>query len=359
MLIIVAIVVITSGYSYYYFLGSQRLEGELVIYTYESLLKWGDDPDAVRKAVFEGFNDEYGVSVKVVEFPDARDALMAVVEEFNQYGRPKADIIIGLDNILVEEAKDKGVLEKYTPPNIDVIPQKLRDSLDPDGYSIPYDYGLIAFVYDSQRVDLNKVSLEDFMNPDLAGMLVGEDPSRSSTGISFLLMEISFYEHILGKDWREWWIGVRDYINIQPSWGDAYDVFFTEEANRPIVVSYGTDPAYSYYFYNSTQYSATVITHDGKGYGWLQIEGISIIKNAPHRKAAEKFIEWFISEEVQQYVALNNWMYPANSNVELPPSYQYAIHPDEVIPLNNYIAKDEIKNNLQSWLEEWINIMGG
>jgi flagellar basal body-associated protein FliL len=66
ILIIVAIVVITSGYSYYYFLGSQRLEGELVIYTYESLLKWGDDPDAVRKAVFEGFNDKYGVSVKVV-----------------------------------------------------------------------------------------------------------------------------------------------------------------------------------------------------------------------------------------------------------------------------------------------------
>jgi|Deesub1362B_J571_1020462.scaffolds.fasta_scaffold00584_2 thiamine transport system substrate-binding protein len=356
--IIIAIIIFTAGYAYY-FSTTQRLESELVIYTYESLLKWGDDPEAVYNAVFKGFEEKYGVTVKVVEFPDARDTLLAVIEEINLYGEPKADIIIGLDNILVEEAKGRGILDRYIPPNIDVIPKDLRDALDPDGYSIPYDYGLIAFVFDRERIVLEDISLEDFEDPALASLLVAEDPSRSSTGISFLLMEIAFYEKILGTDWRDWWISVRDYINVQPSWGDAYNIFFTEEANRPIVVSYGTDPAYSFYFYNSTRYDAVVLSFEGKDYAWLQIEGISIVKDAPHRKAAEKFVEWFISEDVQQYMALNNWMYPANKNIELPSSYEYAIHPDEVIALNQYLSKQEIRDNLKDWLKEWINIMSG
>ncbi|MHA1860181.1 MAG: thiamine ABC transporter substrate-binding protein, partial [Candidatus Asgardarchaeia archaeon] len=60
---------------------------------------------------------------------------------------------------------------------------------------------------------------------------------------------------------------------------------------------------------------------------------------------------------VQKYFALNNWMYPANFKVELPEVYQYAINPDDVLIANLLISKEEISENLSTWLEEWQTIM--
>jgi len=363
MVIVLIFIVIfaLAGFTIYNFYAMQQQQETLVIYTYESLLEWGDNPEAVRDAVFGEFARRYNVNVTVIRFSDARSALLRLIEEKDN---PRADIIIGLDDILVLEAINAGVLEPYTPQNLSLIREDLVNALDPDHYVVPYDFGLIALVYDSAYVnsttypELPNINFTTLLNKTYRQQLIVEDPTQSSTGLSFLLWQIAVYEKILHKNWTEWWTAIKDDVMVAASWGDAYDAFLNPSIGRHIVVSYGTDGAYSYYFYNSTQYAA-VITHEKGPISWLQIEGIGLVKNAKHPELAKLFIEWFLSNEVQQYIALNNWMYPANEHVPLPDAYKYAIDPTNVTIANTLISKEEIESELQTWLRQWLEIMGG
>ncbi len=357
--LIVIVVAALVGYGLYAtFTGRDE---ELVIYAYDSLLAWGDNPEEVADSVFGGFERRYDVRVTLQLFGESRDMLLRAMEEKDD---PRADVLIGIDNTLIHEAKNADVLSPFTPANLTLIHEWLVTGLDPQHYVVPYDYGLISFVYDTAFVDetsypqMSSLSMATFTtNSSYSDTLLVEDPTLSSTGISFLLWEISLYQEVLGVDWRNWWEQVEGHVKVARSWGDAYDMFLNPAAGYHMVVSYGTDPAYSYYFYQSDQYSASLTTEDEKTYGWLQIEGIGLVKDGENREMAEKFIEYFLSNEVQQYFAVNNWMYPANREVELPPCYVYALDPLKVELLNNYMTPEEISANLKTWLEEWQNIM--
>ncbi len=359
LVILAVAVIVVLGASYWYLTSKPGGERKLVIYTYESLLKWGDDPNATRRAVFEEFERRYNCKVEIREFDDARTALLAVVQEGDH---PRADVVIGIDNVLVHEALREGVLEQFRPRNIGVIHDWLIKSLDPTYHVIPYDYGLIAFVYDSKRIQpgrMTGLTFERLATKEYASKLVTEDPTVSSTGLNFLLWQIAYYR-LKGGDWRNWWKEAKaNGLLVTGSWGDAYDIFLDEKQGRPIVVSYGTDGAYSYHFYNETRYRAALITLNGQQWGWLQIEGLGVVRNAPHRELAEKFVEYFISEEVQRYIPLNNWMYPANRNVKLPEEYRrYALDPTKIRLFNEVLTPEEIGKNLKTWLDDWRKAVG-
>mgnify|MGYP000256375569 CR=1 FL=1 len=353
------IVILAISYEIHQKYLKKPTERKIIIYTYESLLKWGTDPNATLQAVYGGFEEKYGCEVEIREFDDARTALLALIQEKDA---PKADVVIGIDNVLVHEAIEQGVLEPFTPSNIDEIPEWLVNSLDPKHHVIPYDYGLIALVYDSERIsegEMAGMTFERLLEPEFASKLVLEDPTVSSTGINFLLWQIAAYK-MQGKDWTSWWELIKGEAMIAGSWGDAYDIFLDEAQGRPIVVSYGTDPAYSYHFYQETRYKAALVEYGGKKWAWLQIEGIGLVKGAPHRELAKKFIEYFLSPEVQKHIPLNNWMYPANSKTELPEVYlNYAIDPSNVSLMNEVLTQEEIRENLKSWLNSWREIVGG
>ncbi len=356
---IAIIVIVVLGLAYWALTSQPSGERKLVIYTYESLLKWGDNPNATRKAVFGEFERKYNCKVEIREFDDARTALLAVIQE---KGKPKADVIIGIDNVLVHEAIQAGVLEPYIPENLKYVPEWLIKSLDPSHHVVPYDYGLIALVYDSKRLSPDKMkdlTFEKLASKEYASKMVAEDPTISSTGINFLLWEIAYYK-MKGGDWKGWWKqAMKNELKVVGSWGDAYDIFLDEKQGRPIVVSYGTDGAYSYHFSNKTRYKAALITINGEKWGWLQIEGLGIVKNASHKELAKKFVNYFLSEEVQRYIPLNNWMYPANKNVKLPEEYvKYALDPTRIKLFNEVLTPEEVGKNLKNWLNEWRKTVG-
>ena len=342
---------------------------QLVIYTYESLLA---DPPYNFTSVFEKkFNLPAG-SVKLVLFDDANTILTRLILEKDD---PQADVVIGLDNVLVFKAKENGVLQPYTNDLIGTkIPIELVNSLDPEHFLLPYDYGIISFWADKNRIgnlvnNLKDITLDDFIhNKTLSKMLVVENPVYSSPGLAFLLWTIAIYgdkEHnitgVLGKgDWKAWWKEVAPFIRITKSWGEAYDEFSLKEANRPIMISYGTSPAYNLCNYDDNSTVAFVSHEKGNAYAWYQVEGIGLVKNAKHPALAKQFIDWFLSEELQQNIPLHQWMYPANNNVTLPSCYQQsAIKPKDVTILNTLIPNNKVKQYLDTWLDEWENVIAG
>ncbi len=353
--LIAAVVIATLIYFGMSYTGFKQ-EKTLVIYTYGSLLAWGPNKNATYAKVFGGFEKKYGVKVKLVKFPDTGSMLAKLISD-EESGKVVADVVVGLDNLQVIKAKEAGVLEPYTPPNIDEIPQWLLNAYDPQHYAIPYDYGLIAFILDTKYLNesvASNLTFTSFLKEPLRNSLVTEDPRTSSVGLSFLLYEITVYSKYYHEDWRTWWSEVKP--AIKSSWDAAYDAF--DKGQYHVMVSYATDPAYSMYFYNSTRYVAALPKVGGKMLGWVQIEGLGIVKGCKHPELAKKFVQWFISKDVQEEIPLNNWMYPANKDVKLPECFKYAIKMGDVEVVNLNTTQSELEKHIDEWVNEWVNIMG-
>ena len=76
-------------------------------------------------------------------------------------------------------------------PNLDRVPEELR--LDTEHRVTPFDYGYIAFVYDSERLTSPPKSLADLTDPRFAGKIVIESPKTSSPGLSMLHWTVAVY----------------------------------------------------------------------------------------------------------------------------------------------------------------------
>src|SRR5688572_11317676 len=112
----------------------------LTIYTYESFVaEWGPGPQV--KAAFER---ECGCTVNFVGIQDG----VAILNRLKLEGESTAaDVVLGLDNNLVAEAKALGL---FAPHGLD--PAKHSAPGWRDDQFMPYDYGHFAFVYDSETI---------------------------------------------------------------------------------------------------------------------------------------------------------------------------------------------------------------
>jgi ABC transporter substrate-binding protein (ThiB subfamily) len=174
-----------------------------------------------------------------------------------------------------------------------------------------------------------------------------------------LLSEIAVYEKLLGKDWTEWWQLVKSKINVQEGWSEAWNVWDTDPA-RKLLVSYGTDPAYDASYSGAAPDTAVgPILYNGMQYAWMQVEGMGLVKNGPNPSLGQALIDYCLTPSVQDYVALNQWMFPANANATLDPVFNYALHPQDVVLLNSLLSAAEISANLTSWLDQYDEIMIG
>ncbi len=354
----VVVIIVIAAYG---ILNWQPPTTTLTVYTYDSFMKWGDDSDTIDDIVFSSFEEQYGVEVDIRRLnTDANGIVSRLVAEASN---PVADVVIGIDNILILQSLTKGVLEQYMPSNLDLIDNEIIDALDEDHYVSPFDFGLVTLIHKTS--ELNVTSNPEMENLTLvelialSSMLVTENPHFSSPGLSFLLSQIAVYEKLMEEDWTDWWQAVKDEIDIQEGWSEAWSKWYADE-NRKLLVSYGTDPAYDAWDTGSYPDTAVAPIHyNGLDYAWMQVEGIGLVKNGPNQELAKEFIDYCLSSEVQEYIALNQWMFPANLHVELDPVFDYALHPNDVSLLNNLLSSTEIATSLNTWLDEFDDIIIG
>jgi thiamine transport system substrate-binding protein len=333
----------------------------ITIYTYESLMA---DPFYDIVGNFSFISEIPSDNIHIERFSDANVLVSKIVEEKDN---PVADVVIGIDNALKHLFNLTDVLEKYDSPALINIDQNLIDNLDASGYLIPYDFGAIALYYKNQIINetthpiLNNLTFEDLLASDLPSKIIIENPKISSTGLGFLLWTIAYYGDpirnipgLLGQDWHNFWDDTGTRFNITKSWGDAFTVFLDDTANKPLMVSYSTSPAYSSCLYNDNSTSAVVTSKDGSFNAWLQIEGIGLIKNSPNSETGKKFIDWFLSTELQSEIPTTQWMYPANNKAQIPECFsQSALNPSNITRLNNYLNPSSLNYYLNFWLDEW------
>ncbi|MCD6383859.1 MAG: thiamine ABC transporter substrate-binding protein [Thermoplasmata archaeon] len=337
VVIAVVIVVLLVGASIYYLhiRGGRKGKPDLVIYAYDSFANY------LGKATIHKFEEKYGVNVEVRTYGDAGSVIAQVISEGSS---TQADILLGVDNSYLAKVLKADILLPYKPENISVVPDHLI--FDKSYHVIPFDYGYIAIVYDSEAIHDPPKSFKNLTEERWRGKLIIENPLSSSTGASFLLWTVAAF----GKEgFDDYWRELKPTVHsVHQGWDTAYEAF--ENGEAPMVVSYALDTAWSVYYYNSTRYRA-IIMEEG---GYAQIEGLGIVKWSKHVELAKKFIEFALSEDFQVEIALNNWMLPVNPNVEIPQVIrEYGVYPEK----NLTIPAEDIEENFDAWIETWQEIM--
>ena len=308
---------------------------DLTIYAYDSFVsEWGPAGKVIPK-----FERKYGLKVEMISVGDAGQVLNRAILEKK---RPKADIILGIDNNLLSKALDSGVLMPYTSSNLKLIPDELI--FDKTHHVTPFDHGYFAVVYDSVKLKKPPESLEDLLSPAFKGKLILEDPRTSSPGLGFLLWTIKVY----GEDYLDYWERLKpNILTITEGWDTAYGLFTSGEA--PMVLSYTTSPAYHAEYENTTRYRA-LIFEEGN---YLQIEGAGILKGSKNIPAAKKFIDFMLTEDFQEEIPLTNWMFPVNRRVRLPESFKYAPSPAIDLSFDPY----KLTENRKKWINDWLKVV--
>lgn len=333
---------------------------QLVIYTYESLFA---EPEYDLEGNFSEFSRIPRQDIQITRFGDANDILTQLDLNLGD-----VDVVIGIDNALIHLIENKSQLfEKYAPPSINQLDSNLIANLDPDKYLLPYDYGTIALYYwntlinSSSHPELVNLTLDSLLDSDLLSMLIVENPKFSSPGLGFLLWTIAVYgdpkinfDGMMRQDWRSWWRNANDSLLITKSWGDAFGIFYALEEERPLMVSYGTSPAFGYCQWSDNTTSAIVTHENGTANAWLQIEGIGLVKDAPHQANGKMFIDWFLGADLQSELPEHQWMYPANTAANVSTCFQEStISPTGVNRLNDLIPPSMLKQHLTYWQDEW------
>lgn len=306
----------------------------LTVYTYESFVsEWGPGPK-----VKEAFESTCDCTVNFVGVADG----VALLTRLKLEGETsKADVVLGLDTNLVEEAKETGLFEAH---GVDAANVQVPGGFSDDTF-LPYDYGHFAVIYDTETIENPPTSLKDLVEGDPAQKIVIQDPRTSTPGLGLLLWVKSVY----GDQAPEAWAKLKDRVlTVTPGWSEAYGLFTKGEA--PMVLSYTTSPAYHMVAEETDRYQAAEFS---EGH-YIQIEVAGLLKNAPEKELARQFLAFMLEPGFQDTIPTNNWMMPVAATSEpLPEAFGKLVQPKTTF----LMSPAEVAANRQAWIDEWLKAM--
>ncbi|QGG93200.1 thiamine ABC transporter substrate binding subunit [Agrobacterium sp. MA01] len=306
----------------------------LTVYTYESFVsEWGPGPK-----VKEAFEQTCDCTVNFVGVADG----VALLTRLKLEGETsKADVVLGLDTNLVEEAKQTGLFEAH---GVDAANVQVPGGFSDDVF-LPYDYGHFAVIYDTEVIKTPPTSLKDLVEGDPAQKIVIQDPRTSTPGLGLLLWVKSVY----GDQAPEAWAKLKDRVlTVTPGWSEAYGLFTKGEA--PMVLSYTTSPAYHMVAEETDRYQAAEFS---EGH-YIQIEVAGLLKTAPEKELARQFLAFMLQPGFQDTIPTNNWMMPVAATSEpLPDAFGKLVQPKTTFLMD----PAEVAANRQAWIDEWLKAM--
>jgi thiamine transport system substrate-binding protein len=327
---LIALLGLISGFA------AAQAKETLTIYTYESFVSdYG--PGAKIKSAFE---TKCACEIAWVSLGDG----VALLNRLKLEGREtKADVVLGLDTNLTDEARQLGVFGTH---GVDMSLAKV-----PGGWSdtefLPFDYGHFAVVYDSDKMKVPPKSLDELVNGDPTQKIILEDPRASTPGLGFLLWMKSVYGDNAPEAWKK--LAPR-ILTTAPGWSEAYALFTKGEA--PMVFSYITSPAYHMVEEKTMRYQAAAFS---EGH-YLQIEVAGLIAASPHHELAQKFLRFMLSPEFQNEIPTTNWMMPAGeTSVTLPDAFNQLVKPEKTL----LFTPEDVNKNRRQWIDEWLKAVNG
>jgi len=317
---------------------------ELVLLTHDSF--------AVSEGMFEQFETETGIAVRVLR---AGDAGSMVSQAILTKDAPVADVMYGIDNTFLSRAVDAGIFIPFESS----AATDLDPSLAGGPEVTPIDFGDVCLNYDKAALAAAGLAvppdLKTLTTPEYAGTLVVENPASSSPGLAFLLATIAEFPESAGYTWRDFWAALRDNdVQVAADWETAYYAEFAGggTGDRPLVVSYASSPPAGVIFADPRPDEApTGVVTSGC---FRQVEYAGILAGTRAEPWAGELIDFMASETFQEDMPLNMFVFPALVDAELPPEFiAHTEIPDDPATLDPAV----IDANRERWIEDWTEIM--
>ena len=276
------------------------------------------DSVVITDAQLAEFKKETGIEVKLVKAGDAGAMTNKLILTKDQ---PIGDMFYGIDNTFIGAAAEAKILGEYSA----------------------IDFGDVCFNYDktwfTNHEQAAPETIQDLTKPEFKGLTVVENPSTSSTGLSFLIATVGAF----GADkWTKYWEDLKaNDVRIDAGWEEAYNVNFSGSAgkgNYPIVLSYSSSPAFE---------ENTASIDDGC---FRQTEYAGLLTGGSQVDGAKKFIDFLLSDSFQKTIPESMYMYPVSTKVALPEAWS-----TKAPAATNAISVDskQINANRSTWLKAW------
>ncbi|MBD1557244.1 thiamine ABC transporter substrate binding subunit [Vibrio sp. S9_S30] len=307
-------------------------QNTLTVYTYDSFAAdWGPGP-TVEKA----FEAQCGCNLEWVALDDG----VTILNRLRLEGKnSKADIVLGLDNNLMAEAKNSGLLTEHNVDTTNVtLPGGWKDST-----FVPYDYGYFAFVYNKEKLTNPPKSLKELVEKRDDLKVIYQDPRTSTPGQGLMLWMKSVYGDNTTDAWKQL---AKKTVTVTKGWSEAYSMFLEGESD--LVLSYTTSPAYHLIAEQDAKYAAA---NFAEGH-YTQIEVAAKVKGSENSKLADEFMAFILSDAFQSAMPTGNWMYPV-TRVELPEGYNTLTVPAKALSFTS----DEVAKSRKAWIKEWQNAL--
>nr|WP_235869401.1 thiamine ABC transporter substrate binding subunit [Veronia nyctiphanis] len=308
--------------------GNAYAQDTLTVYTYDSFSSdWGPGP-AVKKA----FEAECNCTLDFVALDDG----VSILNRLRLEGKnSKADVILGLDTNLIEEAEKTGLLAKHST---DISKVTLPQGWDNQTF-VPFDYGYFAFVYDKTKLKNPPKSLKELVESRDDIKVLYQDPRTSTPGQGLMLWIKSVYGEKAADAWQQL---AKKTVTVTKGWSEAYSMFLKGEAD--MVLSYTTSPAYHLIAEENANY-ATADFSEGH---YMQVEVAAKVKSAAQPELADKFLQFVLSDKFQEVIPTGNWMYPVTA-VNLPEGFNTLAVPSQSL----LFTPSEVASERRNWIREW------
>lgn len=270
------------------------------------------------RALYEAFTKETGIRVRLIE----GDADQLIERIRNEGANSPADVFITVDAARLARAAEAGIMQPVRSEVIDRrVPAGLRDA---NGMWFAVSQRARVIMYDKQRgVPQGLTRYEDLADPKFRGMLCvrsGNHPYNISLGASLLAAD--------GPEATETWArGVVANMARPPQGGDR-DQFRAIPAGQCQLAISNT--------YYLAAFGASQRDEDqalfrrigvifpnqapGDRGAHVNISGAGMVRTAPHRADAQRFLEFLVSDKAQEMFALGNMEYPAVAEAPLHPA---------------------------------------
>lgn len=314
---------------------------------------------AITDDVLNEFTNQTGVQVEMIRTDDAGGILEHLLLTKDN---PQADLALGLDNTYLQTAFQFDLLAEHNAeiPNLD----SKATAPYSGNKAVPFDQGYICLNADTQALNENNISfpstLEELTMPEWKGRTAFPSPVTSSPGRAFMVATIDYFEQ-QSSDMTafDWWTDMAENDAIFTSgWTEAYETHYTggygiwndgHIGDAWLTVSYCHSPGVeAYYGENSTISAAVEIDFAS----FSQVEYAALVNGGGATNAANAFIEFLLSNEINTNMPENNLMYSVLEGKDLPEMNGYRYH-SPVPTQPSTIEMDRIGQEMENWLDEW------
>lgn len=263
------------------------------------------------EALYGNFTQQTGIRINRIEAKE--DELLERIR--NEGANSPADVFITVDASRLAKADELGI---FAPVSSPVLEERIPPNLRTDTW-FSYSTRARIIVYNPELVDGKLVqSYEQLADPALKGKVC----TRSGSHPYNIALGAAMIEHDGAQKTENWARGLVANFARAPKGGD------TDQIKSVAAGECGVAIANSYYLarlMNSTKASDQAVVAKVKAVwpnqqSWgthVNVSGAGMLKHAPNKKAAVRFLEYLASDEAQRYFADGNNEWPVVQGVKV------------------------------------------